>query len=120
VSARFERSRCSRMLCPVCPVTPLTPATVHLNKVPRRMSQVVISAFQLLQVLGIDQPHPPQVFKEPEVWPRCPQRLAPHGMFVCQMMHAHTPRMSAQITCHFPITQRALNRLRWFLAAEVR
>lgn len=79
----------------------------------------MIPTLQLLQILTIDQPSLPQVFKQPEIRSRSPQRLPAHRVFVRQMLHTHFPCLPPLITRHFPVAQRALGRQRWFLAAEV-
>ena len=84
------------------------------------MCQVMIPTFKLLEIRIVNQPPLPQVLEEAEIRPRRTQRLAPHRVFVCQMLHAHAPRMSPQVARRGPVAQWTLHRLRRFLAAKVR
>ena len=90
-----------RTMSPAIPI--MSPPVIHLNKVPRRMCQVMVPTFKLLEIRIVNQPPLPQVLEEAEIRPRRTQRLAPHRVFVCQMLHAHAPRMSTQVTRRCPV-----------------
>jgi len=107
-----------RTMSPTIPI--MSPPVIHLDKVPRRMCQVMIPTFKLLEIRIVNQPPLPQVLEETEIRSRRTQRLAPHRVFLAQMLHAHAPRMSAQVARRRPVAQWTLHRLRRFLAAKVR
>ena len=90
-----------RTMSPAIPI--MSPPIIHLNKVARRMCQVMIPTFKLLEIRIVDQPPLPQVLEEAEVWSRRTQRLPTHRVFVGQMLHAHAPRMSTQVTRRCPV-----------------
>lgn len=105
-------------MSPTIPI--MSPPIIHLNKVARRMCQVMIPTFKLLEIRIVNQPPLPQVLKQAEIRSRRTQRLPTRRMFVCQMLHAHAPRMSTQVARRCPVAQWTLHRLRRFFAAEVR
>lgn len=62
------------------------------HKVARRACQIVVAAFQLLQVVIVNQALLPEVLEEVEVWPRRAQVLAERKVLVRKMVHSKLPR----------------------------
>lgn len=96
---------------------PLTSS--RLDKIARRARQIVVPAFELLQVLVIDQPSLPQVVEHLEVWPRRAQGFSVHGMAVRHVVHAIRPGCQPVVLCRHPVAQRALYGSWRLLPSEV-
>jgi hypothetical protein len=79
----------------------------------------MVSAQELLIVLVVNQPSPPEVMEHIKVGPRRPQRVAEHDMVARQMLHASGPTVPAVTRRDGPVTQRTLDCMGWLFAAEM-
>jgi hypothetical protein len=111
----------SDMLPPMSPLLPLPPATssIRLDKVPRRVLQVMIPSIQLLEIMIINQALPPKMLKQSKIRPRRLQRLSKHSMLGRQMQHPSIPTRPPILTRIRPVAQRTLHRPRRVFAAKM-
>lgn len=103
------------------PVSPISsPPAVGDGEIVWLSRQVVVPAFQLLQVGIVNEPFLPQMLEQVEVWPRGAQRFAEDRVMVRNVIHPPVPRVPAIRVCVFKVfTKRAFDRLWRLFASEV-